>query len=66
MSAQRATDTSGRRAITEQFLRHEDGELTQLTNAMNDGNYDVALEVGKRISVLMNRIISGHISKVAT
>ncbi|WP_339885365.1 hypothetical protein [Vreelandella maris] len=55
MNAQRATDADYR-AIKARFLDEEEGELQEVTDAMNDGDYDKALEVTKRITVLMNRI----------
>ena len=44
-------------------MQYEDGELQQVTDAMNDGDYGKALDACKRISALMNRINSGQVKE---
>ena len=61
MNTQRATDTNTASASKTLFLQHEDGELEALTQAMNDGDYEKAMDASKRITVLMNRINRGEI-----
>jgi len=56
MSAKPAADTHDYPAIKTRFMQYEDGELRDVTDAMNDGNYGKALDACKRISALMNRI----------
>lgn len=62
MSVKTAPDTHSYCAIKARFIADEDGELQEITDAMNDGDYGKALDVGKRITVLMNRINRGDIT----
>lgn len=64
MNAQRATDTDAASTNKALFMQYEDGELNALTQAVNDGDYERALDIGKRISALMNRINRGEIKEV--
>lgn len=61
MNTQRATDTDAASTNKALFMQYEDGELNALTQAFNDGNYEQALDIGKRIGALMNRINRGEI-----
>lgn len=56
MNAQRATDTDAASTNKALFMQYEDGELQDVTDAMNDGDYGKALDACKRISALMNRL----------
>ncbi|MEG3078527.1 hypothetical protein R3F64_01485 [Halomonas sp. 5021] len=61
MTAQRSTDTGQASTLKDLFMEYEDGELVDLTHAINNGDYHRALEVAKQISVLINRISSGQV-----
>lgn len=64
MSAKPTPDTHSYCAIKARFIADEDGELQEITDAMNSGDYHGALEVAKRITVLMNKLTKGHIRQV--